>query len=164
MVTKFIQRYVFKPWSFEKDNRVYNRFKKDNILMFHRATFQINYIWILDIQISSQHDAKDIVRNMQTNWLISLIRVFKVKGLFKMTSCKYRQFLNPLPLSITQCHKIYIIPPLCSELWVTKRGQNDDIKLKHFELQTIWKQQSINYNIYNNSQKGSMLFSIAYGF
>ena len=25
MATKFIQRYVFKPWSFEKDNIFYNQ-------------------------------------------------------------------------------------------------------------------------------------------
>ena len=28
------------------------------------------------------------VEDMQTSWLICLILIFKVKGLFKMTSCK----------------------------------------------------------------------------
>ena len=74
------------------------------------------------IQISSHHDAKDNVENMQTNWLICLIRAFKVKGLYKM---KLRK--EPLPLSIAQSNKIYILSHPCSELWVTKRGHNDDI-------------------------------------
>ena len=76
-----------------------------------------------------------------------------------MTSCK-----EPLPLSVAQCNKIYILPPPCSELWVTKRRQNDDTRIKHFESQTIRKQSLNYYNTYNNTQKGSMLFSFAYGF
>ena len=88
----------------------------------------------------SQHNAEDNANNKQHNWLICLLRFFKVKGLFKMTSRK-----EPLPLSIAQCNKIYILSPSCSQLWITKRGQNDDIKLKSFELQTIRKQPSSYY-------------------
>ena len=85
-----------------------------------------------DIQISSQHDAEDNVENMQTNWPICLIRAFKVKGPFKMVSRKIRQFLNLLPSFMKQYHKICIVCPLCTQLWVTKGGQNDNKRLKNF--------------------------------
>ena len=88
----------------------------------------------------SQHRTEDNVNNMQTNWLIYLLRFFKVKGLFKITLRK-----EPLPLSIAQYNKIYILSPFCSELWVTKKGQNDDIQLKSFELQTIREHPSSYY-------------------
>ena len=52
---------------------------------------------------------------------------------------------EPLPLSVVQCNKIYILSPFCFELWVTERGYNDDIKCKIFELQTIRKQPSSYY-------------------
>ena len=68
---------------------------------------------------------------------------------------------EPLPLSIAQCNKIYILSPPYSELWVTKRRQNDDTRIKRFESQTIRKQPSNYYSTYNNSQKESMLFSFA---
>ena len=49
-----------------------------------------------------------------------------------MTPLKVAQFLNRLPLSVTQRNKIYMSSPYFSELWVTKRGQNDDITLKSY--------------------------------
>ena len=85
-----------------------------------------------DIQTSSQHDADGNVENMQTNWPTCLIRAFKVKGPFKMVSRKIRQFMNPLHSFIKQSHKICILCPPCSQLWVTKGGQNDDKRLKNF--------------------------------
>ena len=63
-----------------------------------------------------------------------------------MMSRKVRQCLNPLPYSVTQCNKIYISPVPYSELWVTKREQKNDIRLKGFELQTIRKEPSSYYN------------------
>ena len=84
--------------------------------------------------------------------MICLILVFKVKGLFKMTS--------PLPLSITQCNKIYILSPPYSELWVTKRRQSDDARIKRFELQTVRKQSSNYYNTYNKKEVCALLFQL----
>ena len=52
--------------------------------MLRRESFQTNYIQISEIQISLQHNSEDNVENR----LICFIRVFKVKGLFKMTSRK----------------------------------------------------------------------------
>ena len=56
--------------------------------MLRRESLRTNYIYISDIQILLQHSAEDYVDNMQTNWLICLVRVFKVKRLFKMKSRK----------------------------------------------------------------------------
>ena len=94
-------------------------------MILRRENFQTNYIQISDIQISPQYNKEDNVEN----WLI---QAFKVKWLFKRRHVK-----NPLPLSITQCNKIYSWSPPCSDLWVSERGQNHDIWLKSFELQNI---------------------------
>ena len=81
-------------------------------------------------------------------------------------SRKIMQFLSPLSPSLSQCYKICMPAPYVtsgfsySQLWLTKKGQSNDIRLGRFEATIEWcyqKTPTVRYKI-------NIRYSIANGF